>query len=86
MDAIELARQAAAQLHEQAVVNGHDPWKPYAFARVETERRGLDVEVTASGAANLEDACMSTSSSLSPSLSWSVSRIESRQVSGFGYP
>jgi hypothetical protein len=55
MDAIALARQAAARLHEQAVVIGHDPWKPYAFARVEAERRGLDVEVTASGAANLED-------------------------------
>jgi Zn-dependent peptidase ImmA (M78 family) len=54
MDAIELARQAAARLHAQAVANGHDPWKPYAFAKAEAERRGLDVEVAAQGAAVLD--------------------------------
>src|ERR1700761_941586 len=54
MDAIELARQAAARLHAEAVANGHDPWKPYAFAKAEAERRGLDVEVTAQGAAVLD--------------------------------
>lgn len=54
MDAIELARQAAARLHAQAVANGHDPWQPYAFARAEAERRGLDVEVTTPGATVLD--------------------------------
>jgi superfamily I DNA/RNA helicase/Zn-dependent peptidase ImmA (M78 family) len=54
MDAIELARQAAARLHAQALANGHDPWKPYAFATAEAQRRGLDVEVAAEGAAVLD--------------------------------
>ncbi len=53
MDAVELARQAAARLHGEAVANGHDPWKPYPFARAEAARRGLDVEVAAKGAAVL---------------------------------
>ncbi|MBX9778187.1 MAG: UvrD-helicase domain-containing protein [Xanthobacteraceae bacterium] len=54
MDAVELARQAAARLHTQAVEKGHDPWRPYAFAKAEAERRGLDVEVAAKGAAVLD--------------------------------
>ena len=54
MDAIELARQAAARLHAQAVATGHDPRNPYSFARAEAKRRGLDVEVAASGAAVLD--------------------------------
>jgi len=54
MDAIELARQAAARLHAQAVANGHDPWNSYAFAKAEAERRGLDVEVAVKGAAVLD--------------------------------
>jgi Zn-dependent peptidase ImmA (M78 family) len=54
MDAIELARQTAARLHDQAVAAGHDPWKPYAFAKAEAARRGLDVEVAARGAAVLD--------------------------------
>jgi superfamily I DNA/RNA helicase/Zn-dependent peptidase ImmA (M78 family) len=54
MDAIELARQVAERLHTQAVANGHDPWEPFAFARAEAERRGLDVEVAARGAAVLD--------------------------------
>jgi superfamily I DNA/RNA helicase len=54
MDAIELARQAAARLHAQAVSAGHDPWNPYSFALAEAKRRGLDVEVAASGAAVLD--------------------------------
>lgn len=53
MDAVELARQAAARLHERAVEKGHDPWSPYAFAKAEAARRGLDVEVAAKGAAVL---------------------------------
>lgn len=54
MDAIELARQAAARLHEEAVASGRNPWKPYAFAKAEAERRGFDVEVAAKGAAVLD--------------------------------
>ena len=54
MDAVELARKAAARLHEQAVAKGHDPWKPYTFAKTEAARRGLDVEVAAKGAAVLD--------------------------------
>lgn len=54
MDAIELARRAAARLHAQAVAGGHDPWDPFAFAKAEAERRGLDVEVAAQGAAVLD--------------------------------
>lgn len=41
-------------MHAEAVANGHDPWEPYAFAKAEAERRGLDVEVTAQGAAVLD--------------------------------
>jgi hypothetical protein len=54
MDAVELARQIASSLHIQAVARGCDPWQPYAFAVAEAERRGLDVEATAPGAALLD--------------------------------
>jgi superfamily I DNA/RNA helicase len=47
MDALELARQAAAELHFQAVSFGRDPWKPYEFALAEAKRRDLDVEAVA---------------------------------------
>ena len=50
MDAVELARRAAAALHQAAVERGLDPWRPYAFAVAEAARRGLDVEPTAAGA------------------------------------
>ena len=53
MDGIELARQAAARLHGQAVARGLDPWVPYEFVLAEAERRGFDVEPTARGAALL---------------------------------
>ena len=53
MDGVELARQAAAHLHGQAVARGLDPWRPYEFVLAEAERRGLDVEPTARGAAVL---------------------------------
>ena len=56
MDANELARQSASQLHLDAVANGHDPWSPYAFARAEAERRQLTVESTAPGAVQLDGA------------------------------
>lgn len=43
MDAVELARQRATELHCEAVCRGHDPWVPYAFAVAEAEARGLTV-------------------------------------------
>lgn len=54
MDGVELARQIAADLHDQAVARGHDPWRPLEFAKAEAKRRGLDVEPIAPGAAMLE--------------------------------
>ncbi|WP_062794271.1 UvrD-helicase domain-containing protein [Cupriavidus metallidurans] len=54
MDAIELARQIAADLHAQAVERGTDPWNPYAFVVAEANRRDLDVEKVAPGAAILD--------------------------------
>jgi len=47
MDGVELARQIAADLHQQALSEGHDPWRPYEFAVAEARRRGFDVEPTA---------------------------------------
>jgi len=56
MDGVELARQRAAELHAEAVAAGANPWDPYGFAVVEAERRELDVESTAAGAAILNGA------------------------------
>lgn len=53
MDAVELARQSAAELHARTVASGHDPWRPLAFVVAEMRRRDLDVESTAKGAAIL---------------------------------
>ena len=53
MDGVELARQTAARLHGQAMARGLDPWRPYEFVLAEADRRGLDVEPTARGAAVL---------------------------------
>lgn len=55
MDAVELARQIAADLHIQAVARGLDPWQPYDFAVGEVKRRGLDVEPIARGAVMLNN-------------------------------
>ncbi|WIY69013.1 ATP-dependent helicase [Aquidulcibacter paucihalophilus] len=52
MDAVEIARQRAAELHSQAVLAGEDPWRPYLFAVAEAKRRGFDVE--AAGPAMLD--------------------------------
>ena len=54
MDGVELARQIAVELHRNSVARGADPWSPYAFVVAEAERRGLDVEPTATGAAVLD--------------------------------
>lgn len=47
MDGVELARQIAADLHRQALSDGHDPWQPYEFAVGQAQRQGFDVEQTA---------------------------------------
>lgn len=54
MDAIELARQRAAELHCQAVQRGCDPWKPYEFAIAEAKHHGYDVEDLKPGASMLD--------------------------------
>lgn len=57
MDAVELARQAAADLHSQAVGKGLDLWQPYAFVvGAALQLRGLDVERATPGAAVLNNA------------------------------
>jgi hypothetical protein len=56
VQAVELAREAAAVLHNQAVAAGHDPWKPYEFAVAEADRRGFDVESTKKGSPSLRGA------------------------------
>lgn len=55
MNAVEVARQAAADLHMKAVARGLDPWRPYAFAVAEAERQDFDVEPTAPGAGVLDN-------------------------------
>ena len=55
MDAAELSRQIAANLHAEAVGRGLDPWQPYTFAVAEANRRDIDVEATAPGATILEN-------------------------------
>lgn len=54
MDAVELARQRAAELHNDAVERGLDPWNAYQFALAEADRQGYDVEEVVSGAAMLD--------------------------------
>ena len=54
MDAAELGRRRAADLHEQAVTIGLDPRQPYAFVIAEAKRRGLDVEKASPGASLLD--------------------------------
>lgn len=54
MDAAELGRRRAADLHEQAVSIGHDPCRPYEFALAEAQRRGIDVEQANPGAGILD--------------------------------
>lgn len=54
MDAIELGRRRASELHDTAVARGLDPTQPYAFAVGEAANRGLDVEKAAPGHASLD--------------------------------
>lgn len=54
MDGVELARQRAARLYENAVARGLDPWRPYYFTVAEANRRKIDVESTLPGSTVLE--------------------------------
>lgn len=49
MDAVELARQRAAALHDAAVAAGADPWSPVAIVTAVAAGRGLDVEPVEAG-------------------------------------
>lgn len=54
MDAVELGRQRAAELHRLAVERGADPWRPLQFVLNEVGERDLDAEPLAPGAAQLD--------------------------------
>ncbi|MFS2015674.1 UvrD-helicase domain-containing protein [Massilia sp. CT11-108] len=56
MDALELARQHAKRLHDEAVERGSDPWTPYQFAVGIADELGITVEPCAPGAAILDGA------------------------------
>lgn len=56
MDALELARQHAKRLHDEAVERGSDPWTPYQFAVEIADELGITVEPCAPGAAILDGA------------------------------
>ncbi|NHZ45038.1 ImmA/IrrE family metallo-endopeptidase [Massilia aquatica] len=56
MDAIELARQHARRLHDEAVKRGSEPWRPYQFAVGIANELGITVETCAPGAAILDGA------------------------------
>ncbi|KMZ11443.1 ATP-dependent DNA helicase pcrA [Candidatus Burkholderia humilis] len=54
MDPIELARQHARRLHDEAVQRGRNPWSPYEFAVGIANDLGISVETCAPGAALLD--------------------------------
>jgi len=54
MDAVELGRRRAADLHIAAVARGLDPTDPYRFAVGEAKHRGLEVETASPGSAQLD--------------------------------
>lgn len=54
MDPIELARQHARRLHDEAIQRGRDPWSPYEFALGIANDLGITVETCAPGAALLD--------------------------------
>jgi superfamily I DNA/RNA helicase len=55
VDAIELGRRRAADLHSAAVARGLDPTNPYEFAVAIARDRGLDVDTATPGAAVLDN-------------------------------
>lgn len=54
MDPIELARQHAQRLHDDAVRRGRDPWSSYEFAVGIANDLGITVETCAPDAAMLD--------------------------------
>lgn len=54
LDAVEVARQRAAELHKQAVARGLDPWRPFEFACALATSMGWRVERATKGAELLE--------------------------------
>lgn len=54
MDAVELARQRAAALHEKVVSKGSDPWNPEAIVRAVASDLGLDIEAVEQGSLVLD--------------------------------
>lgn len=56
MDAVELARQHAKRLHDQAVKRGGDPWAPYEFVVGIADALGITVETCVPGASTLDGA------------------------------
>ena len=56
MDAVELARQHAKRLHDQAVERGGDPWTPYEFVVGIADALGITVESCIPGASILDGA------------------------------
>lgn len=56
IDALEVARQAAADLHAQLVTEGKDPWRPYEFAVAAARHRDIDINVVLPGASSLDGA------------------------------
>lgn len=54
MNAVELARQRAAALHDKIVAKGTDPWDPVAIVSAAASDRGLDIEPVEPGSVVLE--------------------------------
>lgn len=54
MDPIELGRQHARRLHDEAVKRGHSPWSPYDFAVGIAKDLGIKVERCAPDSAQLD--------------------------------
>ncbi|WP_372718353.1 UvrD-helicase domain-containing protein [Novipirellula sp.] len=52
-DRIEISRQRAGELHQQALIRGKSPLDFYAFAKAEAERRGIEVSRVPIGDARL---------------------------------
>lgn len=56
MDGVEVGRQRAAALFEQAVSAGTDPWQPYLIATFAANKAGVTVEKVAKGHPSLAGA------------------------------
>ena len=49
MEAVELARQCAAAMHDAAIAGGADPWDPIEIVMAVAADKGLDVEPVEAG-------------------------------------